>query len=72
MELERKRGLLGQLAAWFVDYRDPALIEHMVEELIKRRVFGLGLGYEDLDDHDHLRERRCSPCWSAKPDPTGQ
>jgi hypothetical protein len=71
-ELERKRAILGRFAACFVDYRDPELIEHTVEELIKQRVYGLALGYEDLNDHDQLREDALLPVLVGKPDPTGQ
>jgi Transposase DDE domain group 1 len=71
-ELESKRGLLGQFAACFVDYRDPELIEHTVEQLVKQRVYGLALGYEDLNDHDQLREDALLPVLVGKPDPTGQ
>ena len=71
-ELERKRAILGRFAACFVDYRDPKLIEHTVEELIKQRVYGLALGYEDLNDHDQLREDALLPVLVGKPDPTGQ
>ena len=38
--------------AWFSDPRCQELIEHEVKTLIGQRVFGLGLGYEDLNDHD--------------------
>ena len=31
------------------------LIEHDVATLIGQRVFGIALGYEDLNDHEHLR-----------------
>jgi len=55
-ELENKRGLVRQFAECFVDYRDAERIEHTVEELIKQRVYGLALGYEDLNDHDQLRQ----------------
>ena len=55
-ELEDKRGIVRQFAECFVDYRDPERIEHRVEELIKQRVYGLALGYEDLNDHDQLRQ----------------
>jgi hypothetical protein len=71
-QLESKRGLLGQFAACFVDHRDPELIEHTVEELVKQRVYGLALGYEDLNDHDQLREDALLPVLVGKPDPTGQ
>ena len=42
-------------AACFRDRRDPAYIEHTVETLVSRRVVGIALGYEDLNDHDELR-----------------
>ena len=38
----------------FADHRDPERIEHTVESLVKQRVLGLCLGYEDLNDHDEL------------------
>jgi hypothetical protein len=38
-----------------VDYRDPEVIEHPVEDLVAQRIYGLCLGYEDLNDHDQLR-----------------
>ena len=39
----------------FVDKRQPELIEHSVATLVGQRVYGLALGYEDLNDHDQLR-----------------
>ena len=33
----------------------PELIEHEVATLVGQRVFGIALGYEDLNDHDELR-----------------
>ena len=48
-------GLIGRFAACFSDYRAPELIEHSLETLVGQRVFGLALGYEDLNDHDLLR-----------------
>jgi hypothetical protein len=48
-------GLVGRFAACFVDARRPELIEHAVATLVGQRVFGMALGYEDLNDHDQLR-----------------
>lgn len=48
-------GLIDRLARCFVDERKPELIEHSVRTLIGQRVFGMALGYEDLNDHDSLR-----------------
>src|SRR3989440_6894459 len=54
-EVEKRIGILRQFAACFTDYRNPELIEHTVEELVAQRVYGLALGYEDLNDHEELR-----------------
>jgi hypothetical protein len=48
-------GLIDRFAACFVDHRDQALIEHKVSTLVGQRVVAIALGYEDLNDHDHLR-----------------
>jgi len=52
---DRAIGLIERFAGCFVDRRDGMLIEHEVRTLVGQRVFGLALGYEDLNDHDHLR-----------------
>jgi hypothetical protein len=54
-QLDRGLGLMRRFAGCFVDRRDPRLVEHRVETLVGQRVFGLALGYEDLNDHDELR-----------------
>src|SRR2546423_10412629 len=54
-EVEKRIGILHQFASCFTDYRNPDLIEHTVEELVAQRVYGLALGYEDLNDHEELR-----------------
>ena len=54
-EVDRRTGLLSGFAACFRDHRNPKLVEHSVEQLIRQRVMGLALGYEDLNDHDQLR-----------------
>jgi len=47
--------MMDRLAACFHDVRCPELIEHQVVTLVGQRVFGIALGYEDLNDHDELR-----------------
>ena len=47
--------LTKRFAACFEDKRDPDLVEHSVETLLRQRVMGLAMGYEDLNDHDRLR-----------------
>lgn len=54
-ELDRSLGLTRQVAACFQDRRNPDLITHTVAELVTQRIFGLALGYEDLNDHQTLR-----------------
>src|SRR3982074_3038894 len=54
-EVEKRIGMLRQFAACFTDYRNADLIEHRVEELVAQRVYGLALGYEDLNDHEEVR-----------------
>ncbi|MGH8769338.1 MAG: IS1380 family transposase [Burkholderiales bacterium] len=48
-------GLLDRLAGCFIDERRADSIEHTVRTLIGQRVFGMALGYEDLNDHERLR-----------------
>ncbi len=71
-EVESKTGLLADLAACFDDFRDPELVEHTVENLIKQRIFALALGYEDLNDHDQLRADPLLATLVGKRDVTGQ
>jgi len=52
---DRKLNRVRRLAGYFHDARDPKLVEHAVATLIGQRVFGVALGYEDLNDHDALR-----------------
>ncbi len=59
--LDRLRGLIRRMASCFTDRRDPRLLEHTVETLVGQRVFGLALGYDDLNDHDELRHDRRAP-----------
>ena len=54
-EVDRRTDILAQFAACFRDARDPARITHSVSALVRQRIYGLALGYEDLNDHDHLR-----------------
>src|SRR5438876_7228078 len=52
---DRAIGLTNRLAACFHDVRRAEWIEHEVVTLVRQRVFGIALGYEDLNDHDQLR-----------------
>ena len=63
--------ILQGFAECFADYRDPALIEHSVLELVSQRVYGIALGYEDIVDHDDLRNDELLATLVGKTDPTG-
>lgn len=55
---EEKTGLVGDFAAQcMTDHRNPRLIEHTVRDLLAQRVFGLALGYEDLNLPPRVRDR---------------
>src|SRR3954466_14180123 len=71
-ETERLTGIIRQFAACFDDHRDPDRIEHTVEELVSQRVYGLALGYEDLNDHDDLRRDPLLATVVGKDDPSGK
>ena len=47
--------LIERLARCFQDGRDPDALLHTVPSLIGQRIFAIALGYEDINDHDHLR-----------------
>ncbi len=71
-EVEAKLGIIARFAGCFTDHRDPNLIEHSVDHLVAQRVYGLALGYEDLNDHDELRHDPLLAVLVGKQDPTGQ
>jgi hypothetical protein len=54
-ETDAKMNLLTRFGQCFTDRRSPLLIEHTLEQMLRQRVYGLALGYEDLNDHDLLR-----------------
>src|SRR5438046_9914538 len=69
-EVEKRIGILHQFAACFTDYRNADLIEHTVKELVAQRVYGLALGYEDLNDHEELRNDPLLAVLVEKSDPS--
>ena len=54
-EADKVVDVCGRVAACFTDYRDPSRTEHPLDALVRQRVFGLVLAYEDLTDHDVIR-----------------
>ena len=55
-EVDRKLGLLDAAARCIADPRSPLLIKHAVRDMLRQRVYGLALGWEDLNDHGTLRQ----------------
>jgi hypothetical protein len=66
-ETDRRLNLLPRLAACFEDRRKPWLVWHTIPEMVAQRVYALALGYEDLSDHDQLREDALLGVLSGKP-----
>src|SRR5436190_598239 len=71
-EVEQRTGIVKKFAGCFTDYRNPEAIEHPVEDLIAQRIYGLCLGYEDLNDHDELRADPLLAVMVGKTDPKGE
>jgi hypothetical protein len=70
-EAAERSGLLRRFAQCFRDHRARELIEHTVEELLAQRVLAQACGYEDLNDHDVLRDDALLAVAAGKTDPTG-
>jgi hypothetical protein len=71
-QVDRRINLLDRFARCFRDYRDEGLIEHPVADTVRQRIFGLALGYEDLNDHDDLSRDPMLATAVGKAGPTGQ
>ena len=71
-EVDHRLGMLARLAGCFRDYRNPNSVEHSVAALVAQRVYGLALGYEDLNDHDALRADSVLALLVGKRDLTGE
>ena len=54
-QTDRKICLLERVASGFTDRRSPWLLKHELREMLAQRIYGLALGYEDLNDHEQLR-----------------
>lgn len=54
-EADRWLRLTERLAAGLSDPRDPARIEHEQVTMLRQRILGIAMGYEDVCDHDTLR-----------------
>ena len=71
-ETDLQFDLCQRFAACFTDHRDQRFVEHSVDALIRQRVLGLCLGYEDLNDHDRLSVDPLLATACGNRDPHGQ
>jgi hypothetical protein len=61
-EAECKINLLARLAACFLDGRDAERVKHEIAQMLAQRIYGLALGYENLNDHEKLRSDPLLAC----------
>ena len=55
-QTDQRLNLLPRLAECFLDGRNPEQVEHSILEMLSQRIYGLALGYEDVNDHEQLRK----------------
>ncbi len=55
-QTDKRLNLLPRLAACFLDGRNQKQVEHSILEMLSQRIYGLALGYEDVNDHEELRK----------------
>jgi hypothetical protein len=70
-QTDKNLGLTSELARCFVDLRDARFVDHALEEMLAQRIYGLGLGCEDLNDHERLRLDPLLATACGKEDPLG-
>jgi hypothetical protein len=71
-QVDAHLGLSAELARCFYDERDPVWVDHSVPELLRQRLFGTALGYEDVNDHQRLRLDPLLAVACGKTDPLGE
>lgn len=53
---DRRLGLLSSLSRCLKDRRQAGKVAHKLLPLLRQRVYAVALGYEDVNDHDGLRD----------------
>ena len=71
-EVEEKRRIIKQFTGCFRDFRDPDRIEHPLFRLVAQRVYALAMGYEDINDHEDLRQDPLLAVLVGSEDPLGR
>ena len=54
-ELDKKLKITARFAEGFQDNRNLSYVDYSLHHLLAQRVYGVILGYEDVNDHDKLR-----------------
>ena len=54
-QTDQRLNLLERFSGCFLDGREQDRVEHSILKMVSQRVYGLALGYEDLNDHEQLR-----------------
>src|SRR5664279_1469543 len=71
-QVDANLGLTQTLAQCFCDSRQQVFVDHSVQQLLAQRIYGLALGYEDINDHERLRLDPLLATACNKEDPLGQ
>ena len=71
-QVDLNLGLTAELAQCFYDQRKAFWVDHSVQELLRQRIFGTALGYEDINDHQRLRLDPLLAVVCGKTDPLGE
>ena len=71
-QIDAGLGVTRRLAGCFHDRRDARFVDHTLVQLLRQRIYGLALGYEDLNDHAQLRGDPLLASACEKRDPLGQ
>ena len=60
-QADRRLDLTAAVARGLADDRQRGKVRHRFVDMLRQRVFGIALGYEDLNDHDALRHDQTRP-----------
>src|SRR5688572_13685828 len=71
-QIDRGLGVSRSLAGCFHDLRDARFVDHLLPQLLAQRLYGLALGYEDINDHQTLRLDPLLAVACEKRDPLGR
>ena len=71
-EVDQRTGVTQRVSKCFEDYRHGPSVEHEVKDLVTQRIYGLALGYEDLNDHHEVRDDVLASVLVGKADLLGE